>query len=251
MSEDGRGRWMRRSLGEFVVIVVGVLFALWVDQQVAAQADRRAGADYVAALIRDVESDLIELDTIEAWSSRSEVRIVELLRFVREEAEPSSRTVLEALEMSVWQRPFSMATYAIDELRSTGSLRLIQDAELRRSIARYYKDMEMYRVLLDISRDRIWGWLGEEIQPRVLTATDRLYGARLANRMNTVPTPPFPDEYEPPSIAELRRRLAAVPDTEEALGDALYLSRMIRNVVSQMRPLADQMLVDLEPHSSN
>ena len=234
-----------------MVIVVGVLFALWVDQQVALRAERGMEADYITALIRDVESDLIELDAIEAQSSRREVRIVELLRFVREEAEPSSGTVLEALEMSVWQRPFSMATYAIDELRSTGSLRLIQDAELRRSIARYYKDMEMYRVLLDNNRDRIWGWLGEEIQPRVLTATDRLYGARLANRMNTVPTPPFPDEYEPPSIAEFRRRLAAVPDTEEALGDALYLSRMIRNVVSQMRPLADQMLVDLEPHSSN
>ena len=251
MSEDGRGRWMRRSLGEFVVIVVGVLFALWVDQQVAAQADRRAGADYVAALIRDVESDLIELDTIEAWSSRSEVRIVELLRFVREETEPSSGTVLEALEMSVWQRPFSIATYTIDELRSTGSLRMIQDAELRRGIARYYKEMEIFGVILDTNRDRIWGWLGGEIRPRILTATDRLYGARLANRMNTIPTPPFPDEYEPPSIAEFRRRFGAVPEAEEALGDALITSRMARELVSQMRPLAEQMLVDLGPHGSN
>ena len=87
--------------------------------------------------------------------------------------------------------------------------------------------------------------------PRVLTATDRLHGARMANRMNTVPTTPFPDEYEPPSIAEFRRRIAAVPDTEEALGDALFMSRMNREIVSQMRPLADQMLVELEPHSSN
>ena len=105
------------------------------------------------------------------------------------------------------------------------------------------------QVVLDNARDRVWGWFGEEIQPRVLTATDRLYGARLGDRMNTVPTSPFPEEYEPPSIAEFRNRFAAVPEAEEALGDALIMSRSARGIASQMRPLAEGMLVALRSGS--
>lgn len=244
MTERARTRWVRRGLPEFVVIVVGVLVALWVDRWAADRADLRAEDQYVRALIRDVQSDVVEFDSVAAWSRRREAHVSNVLAFLRGEADPHADSLLMAIEMSTWQLPFSLATYAIDELRSTGNLRLIRDAELRRAVAAYYKKMEASQVVLDNGRDRIWR-RGEEIHPRVLTPSDRLLGARLAGRMSLAPDLSLPEGYAAPSTDELRRRLGATQDAQAAFGDILVISRINRDVVAQMRLVATEFFADL------
>ena len=52
-----RSRPWARWAGEFVVIVIGVLVALALDQWASTRADRVSEGEYLAALIADLETD--------------------------------------------------------------------------------------------------------------------------------------------------------------------------------------------------
>ena len=62
----------RRLFGEFVVIVVGVLVALWVDQLREARVNAGLEIEYLESLVTDLESDLSQFDEAEVWMRRSE-----------------------------------------------------------------------------------------------------------------------------------------------------------------------------------
>jgi len=54
----------RTLLGEFVVIVVGVLVALWVDEVKEARADARLEVEYLQSFLTDLDarSGTVRLD---------------------------------------------------------------------------------------------------------------------------------------------------------------------------------------------
>ena len=62
----------RFLLGEFVVIVVGVLLALWVDQLREARVNAGLEVEYLRSLVVDIDADLAQFDETEAWMRRSE-----------------------------------------------------------------------------------------------------------------------------------------------------------------------------------
>ena len=62
----------RLLLGEFVVIVFGVLIALWVDELREASDNAALEIEYLESFVTDLEADLAQFDETEAWMRRSE-----------------------------------------------------------------------------------------------------------------------------------------------------------------------------------
>lgn len=144
MSTDQRGRTWVRWGGEFVVIVIGVLVALALDQWAATRADRVSEREYVAALVADLEADADYL-------SERVIPLVSLADSALEEVGPVSRGVAEvpidtisflrrvvSSRRTIAQLPSSPT---FDELISTGALRLIESASFRSSLVLYYDHM--------------------------------------------------------------------------------------------------------------
>ena len=69
----------RLLLGEFVVIVVGVLMALWVDQLREARVNAKLEVEYLKSLVTDLEADLSRFDTTEEWMRRQEAAAATVL----------------------------------------------------------------------------------------------------------------------------------------------------------------------------
>jgi hypothetical protein len=69
----------RLLLGEFIVIVVGILMALWVDQLREARVHAELEVEYLESLVIDLEADLAQFDETEAWMRRSEVAAATVL----------------------------------------------------------------------------------------------------------------------------------------------------------------------------
>jgi hypothetical protein len=51
----------RLLLGEFIVIVVGILMALWVDELREARYKAALEIEYLASIVTDLEADLLRL----------------------------------------------------------------------------------------------------------------------------------------------------------------------------------------------
>lgn len=162
-------------LGETLIVVVGVLIALAVDNWRESQRDDRTEAQYLSSLVVDIDNDLAELERAGAQA--------ELI-------EASARTVLEALDGGEPSLPGDSLAYAVeyagflyfpayfpytfDELVSTGNLRIIHDSELRRELAAYYNLIESekqwwdrYRAIQARYTDVMQGTLGPDIRGRI------------------------------------------------------------------------------------
>lgn len=225
----------RRLLGEFVVIVIGVLAALWVDQLREARVNAALEVEYLESLVTDLEADLAQFDETEAWMRRSE-RNASIVLALYEGSPPTDDVtdLVVAVETAGWQFVPSITRNTLDDLRSTGNLRLITDPAVRRAIAAYYRSVEEVSIPLADMRDRIWAQydarVANVLEPGVrlgVLQRDRSFGLGVTS--DALEAAPAPDAEE--LIAALR----AFPELEIAAGEVLYQTINSRAGLDQMR----------------
>jgi hypothetical protein len=135
--------WLRGG-AEFIVIVVGVLVALGVDNWNQGREDRATENEYLLRLERDVRGD-IELQEFLLTALSEKTEALALIsatlntdRHSGEEAAPFLRALARDGNAFGWGFPL-LRSVTFDDLTDTGNLRLLRDAEVRDSIIGYYK----------------------------------------------------------------------------------------------------------------
>jgi len=159
LKSGSRLQWL---FGETLVVVLGVLIALSLDDYWTDRQERDLELQYLDRIIADVHADIDYVDgTIrDLWVRKLRVldAIAPVVRGkepVPEDAESFLRNVaLGGMGGASSTRWVTSTTF--DDLRSTGNLRLIRDAELRRKIANYYYEFD---ALYSRARDRKSGYV--------------------------------------------------------------------------------------------
>lgn len=141
-----RSRVIRMG-AEFLVIVVGVLVALAVDEWSSSVQERELEREYLQSLSIDLAEDSA------AYAGALAPNLEEALAALRTIV-PVARGV-EAMPIDtvgfvrlMWESRFSVTQFeerrtTFEELLATGNLNLIRSAELRASIVSYYEQVRM------------------------------------------------------------------------------------------------------------
>jgi hypothetical protein len=236
----------RHLIGEFVVIVVGVLVALWVDQLREARVNAGLEVEYMKSLVADLDSDLAQFDQTEAWMRRAESAAAIVLALYEET--PPTKSVADlvaAVETAGWQNWPSINRNTLDLLRSTGNLRLIRDPALRRAISAYYASIENGLIPNANMRDRIWAQYDARVM-NVLSPGVRLGVLQRADSFGYGIASDALVASEPPSVEELTEALRAFPELEIAAGEVLYQTINSRAGLEGMRRAAMELKDTLE-----
>lgn len=242
---SARLNW-RFLLGEFVVIVVGILIALWVDQLREAHVNAGLQVEYLESIVTDLDADLAQFDETEAWMRRGEAAAATVLALY--EGSPPTENVADlvaAVETAGWQYFPSITRNTLEDLRSTGNLRLIRDPELRRAIADYYATVEEVSIPLADMRDRIWAQYDARVA-NVLEPGVRLGVLQRPESFGAGITSHALEAAEPLSLEELTEALRAFPELEIAAGEVLYQTINMRAGVEGMRSAALELKARLE-----
>lgn len=132
---------------DFIIVVVGVFMGIQLGNWNDARGDRAETLRYYEQLLLDLEQDLETADTALRIAGRNDASGDLVYAAITEE----NFTVDEPADLA---RAFLIAGYGyipeattqtIDELTSTGNLRLLGDIELKRAIMRYYAGMKSLR----------------------------------------------------------------------------------------------------------
>jgi hypothetical protein len=128
-----------RAIGEFVIIVMGVLAALAVDEWRSEYNDRKTEVDYLGRLRVDIERDIEELSSHLLLLEAKADFIQSLLdNTIESQFSENPRALMEAKVYSSFRGlPDSVST-TFDELKSTGRLALIRDLVIRNAMSEYY-----------------------------------------------------------------------------------------------------------------
>ncbi|MDX1404297.1 MAG: hypothetical protein R3192_07165 [Woeseiaceae bacterium] len=138
-------RWF---VTETLVIVIGVLIAIAVDDFWNDQQELRLEIDYIRRLQEDLESERRYLEQVRFRRRELKRAALETILPVIHGQEPVPDDVVEFLHnvsrggigSASAIEPLFNTTF--DDLRATGNLRLISDAELRSVIVRHYASNE-------------------------------------------------------------------------------------------------------------
>ena len=137
--DGGRvGTYLRYALGEIVLVVIGILIAIQVNNLNEGRREQRQIRQYAQALARDLRDD-IDAIRVSAYQARMVVfRIGQLADYVQQT--PFEKINNIGIYRYVWSlgyRPFAFNRAALSPMKGSGALRIMPNQELARKVSAY------------------------------------------------------------------------------------------------------------------
>jgi hypothetical protein len=146
-----RQDWAQIAI-EFVMLVVGIVIALSLDSWLQDRRDERVERGYLQSLVRDLDDNRSMFEgQIEYERGLAEGAAVAVRALRGETADLDRTAVEEALNALTSRRTLRVARPTYTDLLSTGNLRLIRNADLRRQVIALYESNE--RVTAIVARN--------------------------------------------------------------------------------------------------
>lgn len=135
------GSW-RLAIGELVIVALGVLIALWADQAIQAREEAALAVSYLERLQTDIRADIAAL----RFSSRQARNRLAITRQVDAwlndvDAAPDPDSLVMNVHYAGVTFAPTISRFTIEELQSTGDLRLLKNEALKRQMADYYNQI--------------------------------------------------------------------------------------------------------------
>jgi hypothetical protein len=146
-----------KLVGEFILIVVGVLVALAVESALEDRADDELRDQYLTRLAMDLEADKTGLEGRIEFFTDVQRFSQDVLTWLDGDA-PLDRRVLLASFYAAEVWPMSASTSTYRDLHSTGNLRLLDDIDLRMKMAVYYNKADSTESGMNPNED-YRGWI--------------------------------------------------------------------------------------------
>lgn len=139
MADENRPvKYMRYAIGEILLVVIGILIALQVNNWNEERIERQQIEKYARSLIKDLESD-IDMMEVSMFQAAKNYKAIDSLRSYIAETEPKdlSNTVLFILTNDVIYRPYEWNRSTFEALKGSGSLRFITNDSLGKKLVAY------------------------------------------------------------------------------------------------------------------
>jgi hypothetical protein len=133
----------RYALGEFAIVVLGVLAALWVENWNSYRNDRVLEREYLNSLLGDFDSDSRSLDnTIRRSEEIAEAQLIVLGAADRQSFNISPTQFVDAVHETGLLVFATHSRRTMNDLMSTGNLRIIESESVRTDLANFYSGIE-------------------------------------------------------------------------------------------------------------
>ena len=233
-------------LSELVIVVLGIFIAIQVDSWWQGQADLRQEQVYIQRLIADFDKDRIILaDSVELAKIRR--GYADLL--IEVASNPSAARqqpgkFLAAIDQAAYTYTPAVNNHTFEELRSTGNIGLLRNAELKSALFGYYQydettqqwielflkvEFEHFRLSAGILDNDIHIWTQDYIES---------IGPAGAS------TPDIPDSLMP-TVMTAAQRLSEKPELVAFLPRSRRVQIDLMKMNGQRKKLAEQILAIL------
>jgi len=226
---------VRRALIEAAVIAVGVFLALAADNWNDSRKERQLEQDFLDGIALDlrINSESIGHSIEQATGLKSSIeRVLVALRGGNVDWEKPSDFVRDLVQCTYLGIP-DLSSVSYDELRSTGSMRLIQDPAFKRKLADYYNRFD--RASQFHSEYRRKEAAVEETLLGLLPLHERLVVSEQSGDFATAINP-----------QEWVARLQARPELIARLEDMVWVQYRIMTRYDWIVDMGDELLADIE-----
>jgi len=148
--EGGRvPRYLKYALGETVLIVVGILIALQINDWYQARLDRQQEHAFLTSLHQDLQEDVADLTFAIEGNAQLIAGVANLLDLLAQPGDDEAyqrNLYLHTLKYGYWFMTMEFSDVTMAQLKYGGGLRLIADQQIRLAMLGYEKGIETLQV---------------------------------------------------------------------------------------------------------
>jgi len=146
LSSDNTGKYLKYAFGEIILVVIGILIALSINNWNSDRLDRIVESDYLKRLTNDLIQDTLTFDWTVRALQRKQASVEQLIDLHKKDLikTTDSSIVLEHIsQAAIFSTVLpGLTTMTFEELKNTGGLRLIRNTDLRSAISQHYYKRE-------------------------------------------------------------------------------------------------------------
>ena len=156
LTENKFGKYLIYAIGEIVLVVIGILIALSINNWNENLKNKKLETSYLKRIIKDLDNDLLQFErTIELAQERNKrVLFLESAIIDTQLVNQSSDYFVKSIVYANYTYRPAISNHSFEELKSSGRLALIKNENLRVSIAKYY-DLEFSYSQFDFIREDV------------------------------------------------------------------------------------------------
>ena len=143
LMENKVSKYLAYGLGEIVLVVIGILIALsinnWNQEQLASEKEEK----YLDNLERDLENQVISIDIQTSYAKKYRDAAIPLLDQYHSNQELVIDSATSAkFSILTGRKTFVKTDPTYEDLISTGNISLIKNIDLRNALIEYYQELE-------------------------------------------------------------------------------------------------------------
>lgn len=152
--ENKFNNYLMYGIGEIVLVVIGILIALQVNNLNEQRKENKLEQLYYCKVLEDVDQDISQIYN---QINETEDRLVasnDLLHLLQTEKpliEQVMSKTLDAISQITYTFRPNLATY--EDLKSSGNLKILRDMEIKKQVVKYYSMIDGIIDVLDTNAD--------------------------------------------------------------------------------------------------
>tara|TARA_R110002124_G_scaffold285337_3_gene463756 strand:+ start:362 stop:1126 length:765 start_codon:yes stop_codon:yes gene_type:complete len=144
LMENKTGKYFTYAIGEIVLVVIGILIALQVNNRNEYQKERKSEIRYLERIKSDLMQDSISISGAIRTNLKRKKRAEYLLQLSKNKVRGIDRPTyfVQSIEFAGYTHSPRQTDHTYEEIKSAGNMSLILNEDLRTQISSYYAEVE-------------------------------------------------------------------------------------------------------------
>ena len=153
MEKNKTGKCIKYAIGEIVLVMIGILLALQVNNWNEDKKDRKIETMYLSGIKKELISDTTSISNYLIKPYEDKMNILKQAKEFYRGTLKVNDTLMFVDKIGKfnggWRFNWTLNTNVYKELESTGNLRKIKDSKLRQELSKYYSRLTMVQQISD------------------------------------------------------------------------------------------------------
>lgn len=160
MEKNKTGKYFKYAIGEIVLVVIGILIALQINNWNENRKDRIAEADYYCRILDDFELNEKLIDETTKLTT-NKIKLCKELILDLNKIPNDRSTILNNFVVALRQDVFVPSNIAFEDITSSGQLKLLTDLKLKNRLVQHSTFLNNILSLLKENRNEIIHRMGD------------------------------------------------------------------------------------------
>ncbi|MFP4845289.1 DUF6090 family protein [Winogradskyella sp. PE311] len=154
LSENKFSKYLLYAVGEIILVIIGILIALGINDQNDQRKNNASEAKYYCKILDDFEADKILREELKLEVDKK-VRLSKELMLELASGEKDKRFLVNKFLKACRNNTYVPRKTTYQDLVSTGNMKLLRDESIRNSLIEFYSQLDNKLISLEENREEL------------------------------------------------------------------------------------------------